>query len=300
MPRIADSHSDYASFKVLSLSDNRLFDHGGIENMLDGGVKLQVLAVWIPQEQKHKIKCCFRIIDFIYSITSDSNEKAAVCTNKDDDDNKLRIIIMIESADSINCRIDMIKKVYDRGVRILSLTWNEENRFASGCCSAGGLKAEGLKAIKEINRLRMALDVSHLNEQGFWESIEIYKYPPCATHSSVYDIAPNPRNLKKDQIKHLISKDGYIGINFYTEFLKGRYADIEDILEHIEYILSLGGEKNVGLGSDFCGIQYTPKGLDSSADFQKIPEAMAKRNYSDTLINQICYGNFEEYILKFL
>jgi membrane dipeptidase len=193
-----------------------------------------------------------------------------------------------------------IQKVYDLGARMLSLTWNDENAFASGCMAEGGLKPEGLNAISELNRIHIALDVSHINERGFWESTEHYRLKPCASHSCVYDLCSVPRNLKRDQIDLLISLGGFIGINFYTEFLRGRYALIDDILNHIEYILERGGEDVVGFGSDFCGIQYTPQGLNSVADFQKLPDAMVHRGYTNSLIKKICYGNFARYVLEFL
>jgi membrane dipeptidase len=212
----------------------------------------------------------------------------------------IKAVLAIESGESIDCRNDYILKVYDKGVRIFSLTWNGENTYASGCLAEGGHKQQGAKAIQELNRLNISLDLSHINEQGFWEALEFYTHTPCATHSCVYELNTNERNLKKNQIKEIIKRDGYIGINFYTEFLKGRHADIEDILNHIEYVLDCGGEDTVGFGSDFCGIEHTPKGLDSASDFQKIPEAMLRRQYPESLVSKICYGNFARYILKFL
>jgi membrane dipeptidase len=211
------------------------------------------------------------------------------------------VLLSIESGESIGCQISNIQKVYDLGARMLSLTWNDENAFASGCMATGGLKPDGIKAVDELNRLNMALDVSHINEQGFWEAVERYQHRPCASHSCAYDLCSVPRNLKRDQIDYIILRGGFIGINFYTEFLRGqRKAYIDDILNHIEYVLERGGEDTIGFGSDFCGIQYTPDGLNSAACFQRLPEAMERRGYPNSLIKKICYGNFARYVLEFL
>ena len=301
MIRIADAHSDFTAMNVIKEDKGRLFDHADIDRWEKGGVKLQVFAVWVPPEHPQKRQCAMEQIEYLFSCLHESNGRLILCESIEElsMDVPIKAVLAIEGGESIECRTDLIQYMYDSGARILSLTWNDENSFASGCNAQGGLKDEGIKAIREMNRLRMALDLSHINEQGFWEAVETYAGSPCATHSCVYDIKVSARNLKKDQIRCLIDRDGYIGINFYTEFLIGRTADIDDILDHIEYVLMCGGNNAVGFGSDFCGIQYTPEGLDSVADFQKLPDLMARRGYSDSLINKICYGNFKEYILKF-
>ena len=265
-------------------------------------VKLQVFAIWVPLEENDRLETGRSEIRRFFDFVNEGSGDVRLCKSAADlaEQDVIKAVLAIEGGAGIDCRTELIEKVYDDGARILSLTWNEENEFASGCLHDGGLKQKGILAIHELNRLNMALDLSHINEQGFWESVDIFDGSPCATHSCVYDIMPCPRNLKRDQIESIINHDGYIGINFYPEFLKSRYATIGDILDHIEYVISCGGEDTVGLGSDFCGIQYTPDGLDSVADFQKIPEAMAGRGYSDSLISKICYGNLEKYILKFL
>ena len=299
---IADSHSDYTGYGIVGSAKGRLFDHADLERMEKGGIALQGFAVWVPPESDDRFGQTMRQIDFLNCLITKSDGRIRLCTNKDDmaADTPIKAILAIESGETIDCKVELIQRVYDLGARILSLTWNDENGFAHGCMSNGGLKPRGIEAITELDRLNIALDMSHINETGFWEAAQEYHGAPCATHSCVYDMVPCPRNLKKDQIVYIIKNGGYIGINFYPEFLKGRTATVDDILNHIEYILMCGGEDNVGLGSDFCGIQYTPDGLDSVADIQKIPAAMARRGYAPSLILKICYGNFSDYILKFL
>lgn len=298
---IADSHSDFAGFNVLPDCYGSQYDHADIERMEQGGLKLQIFAACVQPDYPDKLANGLRQIDFIHSFISQSKGRVKLCTQPEHLSlPQIKAILSIESCDTIDCRVDMIQHVFSLGARMLSLTWNAENDFAHGALSKGGLKPKGIEAVKELVKFRIALDVSHLNEQSFWEAAELYSYPLCASHSCVYELHPNPRNLMRAQIEHIIKRGGYIGINFFAEFLKGEKASIEDLLRHIEYILSLGGQQNVGFGSDFCGAPRTPEGLGSVADFQKIPEAMAKRNYSDSLISQICYGNLEKYILEFL
>jgi membrane dipeptidase len=301
MYRIADAHSDYLAFSTLGDANGRLYDHADLERMEAGGVALQNMAVWVPAGFDDPAAVGMTQINNLHKLAS-HNTNVHICTRPKHlmINHGICVLLSIESGESIGCHVPNIQKVYDLGARMLSLTWNDENAFAAGCMAKGGLKAKGIKAVNELNRLKMALDVSHINEQGFWEAAQRYQFKPCASHSCVYDLCPVPRNLKRDQIDYIISQGGFIGINFYTEFLRGRSASIDDILDHIEYILERGGEDNVGFGSDFCGIQYTPEGLDSVAGFQRLPGEMARRGYPSELIKKISYGNFARYVLEFL
>lgn len=302
MYRIADAHSDFLAFGTLGDLSGRLYDHADIESMESGGVALQNMAVWVPAGYEDPAEAGMAQIRYLHALASQSSS-VHICTHPQHltFNQGVCAFLSIESGESIDCQVSSIQKVYDLGARMLSLTWNDENAFASGCMAEGGLKPEGIKAVDELNRLTMALDVSHINEQGFWEAVQRYHHRPCASHSCVYELCPVPRNLKRDQIDYIISRGGFIGINFYTEFLRGqRTSYIDDILDHIEYVLERGGEDVVGFGSDFCGIQYTPDGLDSADCFQRLPEAMTRRGYPNSLIKKICYGNFARYVLEFL
>jgi len=302
MFKIADAHSDFLAYHVVEEREGRLYNHADLERMKSGGIALQTFAVWVPPGTKEKLDAGLKQIEYFHSFIKQNANDIIHCANRAclKLKHSIKAVLAIEGGESIDCRNDYISHVYDKGVRLFSLTWNRENAYASGSLAEGGLKQQGAKAIEELNRLNIALDLSHINEQGFWEALELYEHAPCATHSCVYELHASARNLKKEQIKAIIERSGYIGINFYTEFLRGKYASIEDILDHIEYMMDCGGEDHVGFGSDFCGIEHTPKGLESTADFQKIPEAMLRRQYPQSLIKKICYGNFARYILQFL
>jgi len=299
---IADSHCDFLSYHVLEKGDSRLHDQTDLVRMRRGGVRFQVFAVWVPPEHENRLESGFRQIEYLQGFIAQSGGQVRLCTRKAHLglNKSIAAVLAIESGESMNCSLEAIEEAYLLGVRMLSLTWNGENAFACGCGQKGGLKPLGREAISLMNTLHMALDVSHLNEEGFWEAIDAYSGSPCASHSSAFALCAVPRNLNDRQIEAIILRGGYMGINFYTEFLRGKTAGVEDVLAHIEHVLSLGGMDTVGFGSDFCGIQYTPEGLGSAADFQALPEAMVRRGYPESLIKKICYGNYVSYILKFL
>ena len=199
--------------------------------------------------------------------------------------------LTIENASALGGNLDNIAYFKSRGVEIMSLTWNGENELASGVNAKGGLKAFGRQAVKEMARLGMTLDVSHLNERGFYEVCLIDNIKIIATHSNCYDICKHKRNLKKWQIKEIISRGGLIGLNFYPAFLgTGRFCAFEKIRANIEYLLSLGGEDCIAFGRDFDGAEMSPQ-LDGIDKVGELREYLLSEGLSKRTADKIFYRN---------
>ena len=180
-------------------------------------------------------------------------------------------------------------------VRMIALTWNFENEIGYPAKNGpeGGLKPFGLSLVREMNRKGVLCDVSHLNEAGFWDVIEHSTLPPVASHSNARALCEHTRNLTEAQIRAVIEKKGYIGVNFYSAFLaNGRAATLEDVYRHVDAILQLGGEDVVGFGSDFDGIDAWPEGLANAADFPALLNFLAARGgYAPEVLEKIAGGN---------
>ena len=180
-------------------------------------------------------------------------------------------------------------------VRMIALTWNFENEIGHPAKNGpeGGLKPFGLSFVREMNRKGVLCDVSHLNEAGFWDVIEHSTLPPVASHSNARALCEHTRNLTEAQIRAVIEKKGYIGVNFYSAFLAGgRAATLEDVYRHVDAILQLGGEDVVGFGSDFDGIDAWPEGLANPADFPALLNFLAARGgYAPEVLEKIAGGN---------
>ena len=180
-------------------------------------------------------------------------------------------------------------------VRMIALTWNFENEIGHPAKNGpeGGLKPFGLSLVREMNRKGVLCDVSHLNEAGFWDVIEHSTLPPVASHSNARALCEHTRNLTEAQIRAVIEKKGYIGVNFYSAFLaNGRAATLEDVYRHVDAILQLGGEDVVGFGRDFDGIDAWPEGLANPADFPALLNFLAARGgYAPEVLEKIAGGN---------
>ena len=184
-------------------------------------------------------------------------------------------------------------------LRLIALTWNYENEIATPAAknATEGLKPFGFRLLKEMDRRGIAADVSHLNEAGFWDVMESAAIAPLASHSNCRWLCDVPRNLTKAQVRALIERGGFIGANFYSEFLaRDRTATIEDVVRHIDAICELGGEKIVGFGSDFDGISAWPDGLVTPADFPRLLELLARRGYTGEQLRGIAGLNYWRFL----
>ena len=202
--------------------------------------------------------------------------------------------LTIENGSALGGDIGRVQYFKEKGVEIMSLTWNGENDLASGVHAKGGLKTLGREAVREMARLNITLDVSHLNEKSFYEVCLIDSIKIIATHSNCYDICPHKRNLKKWQARELISRGGLIGLNFYPPFLgTGRFSVFEKIRENIEYLLSLGGEDCIAFGSDFDGADMAPQ-LDGIDKVGALYEYLLSKGMSRRVVEKIFYENAEK------
>lgn len=183
----------------------------------------------------------------------------------------------------------------DVRLRLLTLTWNFENEIgtAAKVNATDGLKPFGFELLAEMDRRGICADVSHLNEAGFWDVIRHAKLPPVASHSNCRWLCDVPRNLWKDQVKAIIERGGFIGVNFYSDFLAsdGR-ATLEDVLRNIDEICALGGEDAVGFGSDFDGIDVWPEGLDHPGKLPGLLELLRERGYTQEQLEKIAGRNY--------
>ena len=239
------------------------------------------------------------LIDYYFAEIQKNRDKVLHCTTLDEiicatKMGKIAALISIEGGETLKGDIRNLDYFYKRGVRLLTLCWNYNNEI---CGSIGseenlGLSDFGKDIIARMNHLGMVVDVSHSSERTFWDVLEHTKKPVVASHSNVFSLKSHKRNLKDEQIKAIIKNNGCIGINFYSEFLCDGKGQIADVLRHIEYILALGGENNIGFGSDFDGMSLLPDGIDGICGIEKIIEELLKLGYSEELVKKIASDNF--------
>jgi membrane dipeptidase len=177
---------------------------------------------------------------------------------------------------------------------MLSFTWNWRTPFADGLDAKrteGKLTDLGVKALREMERLGIVLDVSHISDSCFWDIVDLKEGAFIASHSNCRNICDHQRNLTDDMIRALADHSGVIGINFAPAFVDKEEATVEKVVDHIDHIVNLVGPDHVGLGSDFDGISSTPVSLEDATRMPNITRELVKREYSDEDIMKILGGN---------
>ena len=217
------------------------------------------------------------------------------------DDGKCGAILAIEDARALCGSLAVLRMYYELGVRAVTLAWNDDNDVADGALSTrgAGLTDFGKRVVQEMNRLHMIVDVSHIAPKGFWDVVSVSGAPIMASHSNCDAVCAHKRNLDDAQIRALIEKQGFIGVNLYPVFLsEDGVADMKTFLAHTEHILSLGGEDIIGLGSDFDGVSALPSGICGAKDYAGLFDEMAKIGYSDALIDKITHANMINFMKR--
>ena len=308
--RIFDAHCD--TLTTLGSGENlydapRCFNFKQLENY---DCFTQVLAIWvdIAADRNCMDEKVQKYINRFYEELEKNPGVVHIKTKKDLEDSKkgINVILGIEGGEAIGTDIANVEKLYNKGVRLVTLTWNNPYVISDTNCITvpnlngeadykGGLTHFGKDVVREMNRLGMVIDVSHLSDKGFYDLLEVSSKPFVASHSNSRALCPHARNLTDDMFKELVKKGGVTGINFYHGFidLQKNEVDATDLIRHIEHFMSLGGEKNVGIGTDYDGIDYPPKGFANASFLGNLYEEMLKLNYSEDLVRDIMSRNME-------
>jgi membrane dipeptidase len=253
----------------------------------------------------------FAMAALLLRIERESEGRVRVCRNAGDiesclADDALAAVLHIEGAEAIDANFELLDVLYAAGLRSLGPVWSRPNVFGHGvpfrCPSSPdtgpgpGLTELGKALIGACNALRILIDLSHLNERGFWDVAELSDAPLVATHSNAHAISPHSRNLTDRQLAAIGKSGGMAGVNFAAAFLRpdGRHdanTPAELIIQHIEHMIQHAGEDSVGFGSDFDGAMI-PAALGNAAGLQILVQAMKKRGFGAPLIEKLCFRNW--------
>ncbi|WP_456390072.1 dipeptidase [Profundibacter sp.] len=232
-----------------------------------------------------------------------------ICHNTDDlrscfANGKMAAIMHMEGAEAIDADLQALEVLYTAGLRSLGPVWSRPTIFGHGVPfkypSTGdigdGLSEAGFRLVKRCNQLGIMLDLSHLNEAGFWDIAKTTDAPLVATHSNAHAICPHARNLTDKQLEAIADSDGMVGLNYACAFLRpdGKMqADValDVMLQHLDYLIEHVGEDRVGLGSDFDGAML-PEGIADVTGLNNLRTAMRAHGYDEALMQKLCHKNW--------
>lgn len=271
---IVDLHCDTISCRVAE-SDGKILlreNNGSLDlvRMKKGGSLMQCFAIFIPWPGCGSNKTQYSHYEFfnfaydLYRREIDANKDMIDYALTYDDvmknqaAGKMSALLTIEDGVPLDGKIERVDEFFEKGVRLITLTWNHENSlgYPNATDPGLGLKPFGIEALRRMNELGIIADVAHLSDAGFYD---VYKYstkPFVASHSNVRALCPVLRNLTDDMLHKLADKGGVVGLNFASDFLvkNSKFTYIYDLVQHAKYIRDKAGVEAIAFGSDFDGI----------------------------------------------
>lgn len=304
--KIIDTHCDTLlncfrdnSYRLASNSG-----HISLEKMKQGDALAQFFAIYISRNEL-KIMDAYDIFNGVYEkykmeLSKNANIILPAFCESDVLENKkigkISSILAIEDGVVIDNKIERLEEFFEKGVRLITLTWNFENTIGFPCSDDYeahllGLKPFGVEVVEKMNDLGIIVDVSHLSEGGFYDVAKYSKKPFVASHSCARSLCNHRRNLTDEQLKILGEKGGMVGVNFCSSFLRknSNYTTIYDIVEHVIYMVNKAGIESVGLGSDFDGIDDEVEIKDYSG-YPILIDSLRK-HFKESEIDKICSEN---------
>lgn len=347
---LVDGHNDLPwqlrekadlSFRKLDISRDQKGVHTDIPRLKKGGVGAQFWAAYVPVESRKKgtvVRETLEQIDVIHRMVRTYPDDLEMAYTVADilrirKQGKIASLIGVEGGHSIDNSLGVLRMYHRLGVRYLTLTHTETLDWADSATDEAkhkGLTPFGEQVVREMNRLGMMVDISHVSADTMKHAIKVSTAPVIASHSSAFALAPHVRNVPDDVLKLVASNGGVVMVNFYPGFitpegarfskemfqtardLKKKYPDdkefeaafeawrkehpfptgsVHTVVNHIEHIIKTAGIDHVGLGSDYDGINAVPKQLEDVSCYPHITQELLNRGYKKEAIHKILGGN---------
>ena len=205
---------------------------------------------------------------------------------------KVAAFLSVEGAELLDCDLDKLRTAWGLGVRAVNLTWNYPNVLSGTNLmeTDRGLSDRGRDFVREMNKLGVIVDVSHLSDPGFWDVVRLTQAPIMASHSNSRPLCSHPRNLTDDQFTAIMEGQGVVGLNMAAQFLPGD-PTLDDLVRVLEHFLDLGGEDTVALGGDWDGIERAPAGVADITAWATFYDRLKGLGYSQDLLDKLFYKN---------
>lgn len=305
---VIDAHCD--TLTVLKRQKRHLKNlsetgHLDLPRLIKGGVNVQFFASFVSYvspdvKTGNPLKRALEIFDIFYREMETAADIAEPAFSYNDIERimagkKVAALLAVEGGEALAGSIEVLRMFYRLGVRCITLTWNDRNELADGSSehgTGGGLTSFGANVVKEMSRLGMLVDVSHLSPRGFWDVLGISEKPVIASHSNSRSVCDHPRNLDDDQIKALAARGGVMGLCFYPNFVAETKPSLDALLDHAVHVAGLAGVDSLGLGSDFDGIDCTLPELTDVTCLPLVTEGLLNRGFSRTEVQKVLGGNY--------
>lgn len=278
-----------------------------LPRILEGGVDCLIFAMVVSRGlyKGRRLRRLLQMLDVFFTEMKENSESISLARTYEDimknkKEERVSAVISIEGGEALEGELVVLRIMHKIGVRSLTLTHFARNELGDGSRddSRSQLTEFGVEVVKEMEKLGMLVDVSHINETGFWDVMELVKKPVIASHSNCKALSDHHRNLTDAQIEAISDKDGVVNLSFCGAFIKPGINTREDLtrvfiddwLDHVDHVVRIVGPNHLGLGSDFDGGCGFP-GMDDISKMPMITKGLVARGYSDEDITKILGGN---------
>ncbi|MDP8257642.1 MAG: dipeptidase [Candidatus Alcyoniella australis] len=276
-----------------------------LERLAAAGLNGQVFMSWSSTQSIRggfSWKVILAQLDIFDAQSAASNGRLRLVRNAVELDNTLRegriaAFLGLEGAYCLEDDLGRLEQLAQRGVRIVGPVWNHHNDFCDSATQSpprwNGLSPLGNELVARCNELGLLIDAAHAAPQTIADILEQSSDPIIDTHSACRALCDHPRNLSDEQIRTICGRGGVVGVLFHSPHLvKGRRATLEDVLDHIEHVVQVGGVQCAAIGSDFDGNIVAAKGLEDVSRRPELLRGLQNRGYSDEQLALIAGGNF--------
>jgi len=329
------------SFAGCDISKPQPQFHTDIPRLFEGGLGAQFWSVYVPASTEQTGDAMEKTIeqcDLVHRMVERYPDVFEMASTADDvvrirKQHKIACMLGIEGGYSIEDSLAALRMFYALGVRYMTLTHSATTSWADSATDAprhGGLSEFGERVVREMNRIGMLIDISHVSVECMDDALRISKAPIIASHSSAYALAPHPRNIPDDILRRIATNGGVVMVNFSSGFivpenarktanmfevrrqLAAQYPDenerrakwsewqkslnlergtVRTLVDHIEHIAQVAGVDHVGIGSDYDGVPMLPEQLDDVSDYPYITQELLDRGWSESDIRKVLSGN---------
>src|SRR4030067_715596 len=278
--------------------------HTDIPRLQKGGVDIQFFAAWVSRTQfdsnfyYDQTQVMINILnnEIVLNPNTIGQARNPQETEALNQVGKIAAVLGVEGGHSIENSLDNLVNLYNTGMRYMTITWNNSTSWAISAkdsrSTTVGLSAFRRSVIRTMDSLGVIIDVSHTGIKTIQDILQVTTNPIIATHSGVRSIKNHTRNLYDNQMIDIKTSGGVIGVVFYPPFLTTGTGDIDDVIQHIDYIVNLVGIDYVAIGSDFDGIEVTPVGLEDVSNFPALTLKLLEHGYSQEDVEKILGRQF--------
>lgn len=287
--------------------------HTDVPRLLESGITAQWMAAWVDAtyragSERSPFARAVRLIGIIDALVARDPARLARAASAAEivrakAEGRVAILVGVEGGHAIEGSLERLGELHALGMRYLTLTWNNGNEWAGSSLGEGGTRTGGLTSlgravIREMERLGVLVDLSHVSDATFDDVLDVASRPVIASHSNARALYDHPRNLTDRQLRAIAAGGGVACANFYPLFLDPEFAagrrsrmPLSVLVDHLDHMASVAGIAHVGLGSDFDGISAVPEGLEDISCMPRIAEALLDRGFGEDDVRAVIGGN---------